>query len=58
MTRTGLAETAAVIDLTSKKVMVERLTESKIMCTMEDKVLYVSIMYERRRAAIEILCVK
>ena len=40
MTRTGLAETAAVVDLTSKKVTVERLTESKIMCTMEDKVLY------------------
>ena len=40
MTRTGLAENAAVIDLTSKKVTVERLTESKIMCTMEDKVLY------------------
>ena len=58
MTRTGLAETAAVVDLTSKKVTVERLTESKIMCTMEDKVLYVSIMYKRRRAAIEILCVK
>ena len=34
----GLKENAAIIDLTRTKVVVESLTETKIMCTTEDKV--------------------
>ena len=34
----GLRDNAEVVDLTGSKVVVESLTETKIMCTAEDKV--------------------
>ena len=36
--KAGLSQDAAVVDLSNKKGTVERLTESKIMCSSEDKV--------------------
>jgi ATP-dependent RNA helicase DDX24/MAK5 len=36
----GISDTAAIIDLSRKEGTVERLTESKITCTTEDKDLY------------------
>lgn len=38
MTKAGLSEEAAVVNLTSSQGTVDRLTESKIICTLEDKV--------------------
>ncbi len=34
----GLKDNAKVVDLTGSKVVVESLTEAKIMCTAENKV--------------------
>ena len=37
MRQIGLKKDAAVVDLSGSKVMVESLTETKIMCTSETK---------------------
>ena len=34
----GLKDNAEIVDLTGSKVVVESLTETRIMCTVEDKV--------------------
>ena len=39
MQRVGLREDATVVDLTRSKVTVEMLTETKITCTSEEKVI-------------------
>ena len=38
MERAGLSQDAAVVDLSTSKGTVDRLTESRIMCSTEDKV--------------------
>ena len=38
--KVGLREKSKVIDLTRKGLTVESLTESKLMCSVEDKVRY------------------
>ena len=43
----GLRKNAEVVDLTGSKVIVESLTETKIMCTTEDKVLCTLCVYIR-----------
>lgn len=38
MSKAGLSEDAMIVDLSRKEGTVEGLTESKIVCTTEDKV--------------------
>ena len=45
MAKTSLSEDAIVIDLSTKKGTVERLTESKIMCTSDEKVHMMKLLY-------------
>ncbi len=39
MKQIGLKDDAAIVDLTRTAVTVQSLTETKVMCTSEDKVL-------------------
>ena len=38
VSKAGLSEDAVVVDLSTKQGTVDRLTESKIMCTSDEKV--------------------
>ena len=41
MKQIGLKDDAAIVDLTRTRVTVESLTEAKVMCDSEDKVIAV-----------------